>query len=102
MPQSAMTVRLDSQMKRRFDELCVKFGMSANTAINVFGLSVSLMFVILIGLYYEHETSVDKHYPERERIMLVHSQKNEFGTFSGTSREIIPLLRSKLPQIETA
>ena len=74
----------------------------AYTAINVFGLSVSLMFVILIGLYYEHETGVDKHYPERERIILVHSQKNEFGTFSGTSREIIPLLRSKLPQIETA
>ena len=36
MAQSAMTVRLDSQMKSRFDELCVKFGMSANTAINVF------------------------------------------------------------------
>ena len=36
MPQSAMTVRLDSQMKSRFDELCSKFGMSANTAINVF------------------------------------------------------------------
>lgn len=31
-----MTVRLDSQMKSRFDELCTKFGMSANTAINVF------------------------------------------------------------------
>lgn len=36
MPQSAMTVRLDSQMKNRFDELCATFGMSANTAINVF------------------------------------------------------------------
>lgn len=36
MSQSAMTVRLDSQMKSRFDELCSKFGMSANTAINVF------------------------------------------------------------------
>lgn len=36
MPQSAMTVRLDSQMKSRFDELCNKFGMSANTAINIF------------------------------------------------------------------
>lgn len=36
MPQSAMTVRLDSQMKSRFDELCATFGMSANTAINVF------------------------------------------------------------------
>ena len=74
----------------------------AYTAINVFGLSVSLMFVILIGLYYEHETGVDKHYPERERIMLVHSQKNEYGTFSGTSHEIIPLLRRKLPQIKAA
>lgn len=31
-----MTVRLDSQMKSRFDELCATFGMSANTAINVF------------------------------------------------------------------
>ena len=31
-----MTVRIDSQLKSRFDELCVKFGMSANTAINVF------------------------------------------------------------------
>ena len=74
----------------------------AYTAINVFGLSVSLMFVILIGLYYEHETGVDKHYPERERIMLVHSQKNEYVYMSGTSREIIPLLRRKLPQIEAA
>lgn len=36
MPQSAMTVRIDSQLKSRFDELCSKFGMSANTAINVF------------------------------------------------------------------
>ena len=31
-----MTVRLDAEMKSRFDELCSKFGMSANTAINVF------------------------------------------------------------------
>ena len=36
MSQSAMTVRLDSQMKSRFDELCAQFGMSADTAINVF------------------------------------------------------------------
>lgn len=36
MSQAAMTVRLDAEMKSRFDELCSKFGMSANTAINVF------------------------------------------------------------------
>jgi len=36
MAQSAMTVRLDSQMKSQFDSLCEQFGMSANTAINIF------------------------------------------------------------------
>lgn len=36
MAQQAMTVRLDSQMKVQFDALCEQFGMSANTAINIF------------------------------------------------------------------
>lgn len=36
MAQQAMTVRLDSQMKAQFDSLCEQFGMSANTAINIF------------------------------------------------------------------
>ncbi len=31
-----MTVRMDSQQKMQFDRLCEQFGMSANTAINVF------------------------------------------------------------------
>ena len=36
MSQSAVTVRIDSEMKLKFDELCKQFGMSANTAFNVF------------------------------------------------------------------
>lgn len=36
MAQSAVTVRLDSEIKSKFDELCKQFGMSANTAFNVF------------------------------------------------------------------
>ena len=36
MAQSAVTVRIDSEMKLKFDELCKQFGMSANTAFNVF------------------------------------------------------------------
>lgn len=31
-----MTVRLDSDVKIKFDRLCQEFGMSANTAFNVF------------------------------------------------------------------
>ena len=36
MAQTAMTVRMDNQQKAQFDRLCEQFGMSANTAINIF------------------------------------------------------------------
>ena len=36
MAQVAMTVRMDNQQKKIFDSLCEQFGMSANTAINIF------------------------------------------------------------------
>lgn len=36
MSQVAMTVRMDNQQKAQFDRLCEQFGMSANTAINIF------------------------------------------------------------------
>jgi len=36
MAQSAVTVRLDSEIKSQFDALCEQFGMSANTAFNIF------------------------------------------------------------------
>lgn len=36
MAQTAMTVRLDNNIKMQFDSLCEQFGMSANAAVNVF------------------------------------------------------------------
>lgn len=36
MAQTSMTIRLDNKQKAIFDELCAQFGMSANTAINIF------------------------------------------------------------------
>lgn len=36
MAQSAVTVRIDSEIKSQFDKLCEQFGMSANTAFNIF------------------------------------------------------------------
>ena len=50
MPQTPMTVRIDSQQKAMFDSLCEQFGMSANTAINIFVRQVirlrSIPFII--------------------------------------------------------
>lgn len=36
MPQSAFTIRLDSELKTQFDSLCEEFGMSTNTAFNIY------------------------------------------------------------------
>ena len=36
MSQVAYTIRLDSDLKNRFDTLCEGFGMSASTAFNIF------------------------------------------------------------------
>ncbi|MDO4826482.1 MAG: type II toxin-antitoxin system RelB/DinJ family antitoxin [Bacteroidia bacterium] len=40
MPQVSMTVRMDSGLKNSFDALCSQFGMSANTAMNIFAKAV--------------------------------------------------------------
>ena len=40
MAQVSMTVRMDSQLKQTFDALCREFGMSVNTAINIFANAV--------------------------------------------------------------
>ena len=40
MTQVSMTVRMDSSLKNSFDSLCSQFGMSANTAMNIFARAV--------------------------------------------------------------
>ena len=34
MAQVAMTVRMDSELKKSFDALCMQFGLSSNAAMN--------------------------------------------------------------------
>ena len=40
MTQVSMTVRMDSGLKNSFDSSCSQFGMSANTAMNIFARAV--------------------------------------------------------------
>ena len=40
MAQVSMTVRMDAAIKAQFDSLCSQFGMSANTAMNIFANAV--------------------------------------------------------------
>ena len=58
MAQTAMTVRLDSIQKAKFDQLCEQFGMSANTAINVFVRTVIRNRCIPFTIAADNEESI--------------------------------------------
>ena len=76
------------------------------TAINVFGLSVSLMFVILLVVFVQQEYTVDTQHSKLDRIYLF----AHHGSFSGTeddgkvtafsNRGFGPELLKRIPDIE--
>ena len=74
MAQTAMTVRMDNQQKAQFDKLCEQFGMSANTAINIFVKAVirskSIPFSIqaILGLCFDGIERLGEEYPEEQRL----------------------------------
>lgn len=67
----------------------------AYTGIDIFGLSVSLMFVILIAVYTVQELSTDKYHAKGDRIFVVSSEKN-----SGSAYKLAYRLQDRYPEIE--
>ena len=59
MAQVSMTVRLDSKIKAAFDDLCSQFGMSANTAMNIFVNAVVRSRRIPFEIKAQDDESVD-------------------------------------------
>lgn len=67
----------------------------AYTAIDVFGLSISLMFVILIAVYTSQELSVDKFHANKDRILLLTGDDGP-----ATALPIAYFLKERYPEIE--
>jgi DNA-damage-inducible protein J len=40
MPQTTLSVRMDEQIKKRFDAFCADAGMNASVAVNIFARAV--------------------------------------------------------------
>ena len=71
------------------------------TLITVFGFSVSLMFVILIGLYTSQEYSVDSQNSKADRIYCLTSESKQGGYVMGGSNWWFgKKLQSRYPEIE--
>ena len=65
------------------------------TTINIFGLSVSLMFVIVVALYAYKEMSVDSWHSKKDRIYVLGDED-----YTGSSYGIQPYLLERYPEIE--
>jgi DNA-damage-inducible protein J len=78
MSQAAYTIRLDSDLKNRFDTLCEGFGMSASTAFNIFVRTV----VRKRRIPFEIEMSeADVAHEEGRRAFLEIRKMAEQGAF---------------------
>ena len=72
----------------------------AYTAVNVFGLAVSLAFVILIGLYTWQETSVDRQHSKADRIYNIGLTLSDSTSCANCHHISLSYLRKRFPEIE--
>ena len=73
----------------------------AYTAVNVFGLAVSLTFVIIIGLYTWQEFSIDHQHSKADRIYCVGLEfMDDSSKVMGCHHASLRNLRMRFPEIE--
>ena len=73
----------------------------AYTAVNVFGLAVSLMFVIIIGLYTWQEFSIDRQHSKAKRIYNIGLNMDDGAWRTANCHHgVLRYLRSHYPEIE--
>lgn len=73
----------------------------AYTAIDVFGLAISIMFVVLIGCYTWQETHVDKQHSKVDRMYYLGLERDGKKTM-GSHWYLQFLLKDKFPEIENS
>ena len=85
MAQVSMTVRMDAQLKQNFDALCQQFGMSANTAMNVFANAVVIYRKIPFEIKANQQESDDSF---KEAFYALREQARKNGIQDMTLEEI--------------
>lgn len=73
----------------------------AYTAIDVFGLAVSMMFVVLIGCYAWQESHIDKQHTKADRMYYV-GLDFDGHKLRGGHWYLQKLLKDKFPEIESS
>ena len=74
----------------------------AYTAVNIFGLAVSLMFVIIIGLYTWQEFGVNRQHSKAERIYSIGTvYEVDSSRYAGSNHALLRYMQKRYPEIES-
>lgn len=84
MSQTTLNVRIDSQLKKQFDDLCTDFGMTPSTAVNIFIKTL----VRERRIPFEIAAPSDPFYCEANMKRLRESVR-QLDAHKGTSHELI-------------
>lgn len=90
MAQTAVTIRIDSDIKKKFDILCQDFGMSANTAFNIFARAV----VRSNGIPFAIRAEKDSEIVENARKAI--SQMRAISTDNGNAEMSIDEINAEI------
>jgi putative ABC transport system permease protein len=75
------------------------------SVINIVGLAVGMASALLIGIWINHELSIDRFYPNKERIYLMYSRDTDNGKIDAWPRISTPMvaeLKKDYPEVEAA
>lgn len=72
----------------------------AYTLINVLGMSVSLMFVVLIGAFAWQEWHIDRQFDNLDRIFVMSNKSGSGARWTSTNWRVQGMLRPRFPEIE--
>jgi putative ABC transport system permease protein len=65
------------------------------TFVTIFGFAVSLMFVLLLGVYIKQELSVDQFHLKKDRTFRLYKEKD-----SGFAPPVGDFIKSQIPEVE--
>lgn len=82
MAQTTLSVRMDDEVKRKFDAFCAEVGMNASVAINLFAKTVIREHRI------PFEISADPFWSEENQSVL-HRSIAQLDAGKGTTHELI-------------
>ena len=97
-----MTVRMDNQQKIEFDRLCEQFGMSANTAINIFVKAVIRSKSIPFSIKAKEEDEVTRKAREAFKRLRAAAERGEtpdltLDEINAEIREVRRLKKNAMP-----